>query len=197
MSSKNLTTRSSQKASSGISRRDLLKNLMAGVAGAALMPMASRGAPIRGLQGDDGPEVLWDVQAFNPASFQPADLPAYVGGSIVLTMEDQSNFQGALFWLDIQKPANSRPRRIPAISLYARPGKWSSLRRRQRGPWLVCLRSQLRRAPLAEPCAVPACRRRRLHQRSTGLSHQRWTDRGARHLWEPALVVLDRVRGGR
>lgn len=113
MSSKNLTTRSSQKASSGMSRRDLLKNLMAGVAGAALMPMASRGAPIRGLQGDDGPEVLWDVQAFNPASFQPADLPAYVGGSIVLTMEDQSNFQGALFWLDIQSQQIRGPVEFP------------------------------------------------------------------------------------
>ena len=116
MSSRNTSTVSAKPTSSGMSRRDLLKNLMAGVAGTALMPTIARGAPVRGLQSGDGPEVLWDVPLPNPSFWQITDLPAYAGGNVVLSMRDQNTFQPVLFWLDIQSHQFRGPVQVGAAS---------------------------------------------------------------------------------
>jgi outer membrane protein assembly factor BamB len=88
--------------SADVSRRDLMKGVMAGLTGAGLMSRAARGAPVQGLLSGAGPEILWDVKAPDPNTYRLYDFPAYVGGNIVLSMQNESTFQGALFWLDVQ-----------------------------------------------------------------------------------------------
>jgi outer membrane protein assembly factor BamB len=97
----NRTTPTDFTSANGYTRRDVMKGFLASLAGAGLMPRAARGAPQQGIATSSS-ELLWQVSAPDPKNLNLYDLPAYVNGNIIFTVQNPNTFQGGLYWLDVQ-----------------------------------------------------------------------------------------------
>ncbi len=98
-----------------ITRRNLLGGAGAGLLGTAFLTQTRAQAAPQTLDPDLAADLEWEVSL--PAGYSVHDLPAYLGGSVVLPLQHQADLTAALILLDVQTRQFQEPIKVNPFPL--------------------------------------------------------------------------------